>query len=133
MSELIAELKREHSEIVDGLREVKELGVLTKEGKDKLMSIRVTLLKHFEKEDEKFYPILREAAGHNMKQKEVLEVYAKDLENVSEFVFGFFDRFDKGFLGERLSRDFETLFMVVRNRMNNEEDFLFGEYKKIDQ
>ena len=34
-----------------------------------------------------------------MKLKEALEVFAEDLESVSRFVFGFFDRYDKGFLG----------------------------------
>jgi len=93
----------------------------------------VSLLEHLRKEDEEFYPVLIEAAGQNMKLKEALEVFAKDLDNVSSFVFGFFDRYDKGFLEEGLSRDFETLFMVIRNRMENEEDILYEEYNKLNQ
>ncbi len=46
-------------------------------------------------------------------------------------VSGFFDRYDKVFPGTRLLTDFETLYMVLRNRMRNEEDFLYVEYEKI--
>ncbi len=133
MSALIEEFKKEHIEFVEALKEVEELGILTKEGQAKLMYLKVRLLEHLRKEDEEFYPVLIEAAGHNMKLKEALEVFAKDLDSVSRFVFGFFDRYDKGFLGEGLSRDFETLFMVIRNRMENEENILYEEYNKLNQ
>jgi hypothetical protein len=44
MSALIEEFKREHSEIIEALNEIEELGVLTKEGLAKLMSIKSALL-----------------------------------------------------------------------------------------
>jgi len=132
MSALIEGFKKEHSAIFESLKEVEELGVLTKEGHDKLMSIKATLLKHFKEEDEKFYPVLWKEAEQNKKLKEELEVFAKDLESASRFVFGFFDRCDKGLLGANLSRDFETLFMVIRERMSNEEGFLYEEYNKLN-
>ncbi len=40
MSVLIEELKKEHSEIVAMLNEVKELGIPSKEGQAKLMSAK---------------------------------------------------------------------------------------------
>ena len=132
MSALIEEFKKEHSEFVEALKEVEELGILTKEGQAKLMYLKVSLLEHLRKEDEEFYPVLIEAARHNMKLKEALEVFAKDLESVSRFVFGFFDRCDKGFPEANLSGDFEILFMVIRERMRNEENFLYDEYKMLN-
>ncbi len=132
MAELIEGLKKEHSKIIETLKEIEELGVFAKEGHAKLMYLKVSLLEHLRKEDEGLYPVLRKAAGYNMKLKETLEVFAKDFERVSEFVFGFFDKCDKGFLGTNLSRDFETFFMVIRNRMWNEENFLYGEYEKLN-
>ena len=131
MSALIDEFKREHCEIIEALKEVDGLGILTNEGQVKLMTIKTTLLEHLEEEDEKFYPVLWKEAEQNKKLKEELEVFAKDLDSVSRVVFGFFDRHDKGVLGARLLTDFETLFMVLRNRMRNEENFLYGEYEKI--
>lgn len=133
MSVLIEGFKREHSEIIEALNEVEELGILVDEGQSKLMSVKATLLEHLKDEDEKFYPVLWKKAEQNEKLKEELEVFAKDLDSVSRLVSGFFDRYDKGILGARLLRDFETLFMVLRNRMRNEENFLYGEYEKIVQ
>jgi uncharacterized coiled-coil DUF342 family protein len=133
MSELIEDFKKEHSEIIEAFKEADELGILTKEGHAKLMSIKATLLEHLKEENEKFYPVLREAAGHNMKLKEALEVFAKDLEHFSKLVFVFFDRFDKGYIGENLSIDFEILFLVIRNRMKNEENFLYDEFEELNK
>ena len=114
MSALIEEFKKEHIEFVEALKEVEELGILTKEGQaSSIIQTHVfkspcLLLEHLRKEDEEFYPVLIEAAGHNMKLKEALEVFAKDLEKPFCLYFcisrlGFFDRYDKGFLGEGLS------------------------------
>ena len=133
MSVLIEKFKREHTEIIDALKEVEELGILRKEGQAKLMSVKTALHEHLKEEDEKFYPVLLKEAEQNKKLKEELEVFAKDLKNVSKVVFRFFERYDERVLGASLLRDFETLIMVLRNRMRNEENFLYGEYEKIDQ
>ncbi len=133
MSALIEKFKREHSEIVDALKEVKEHGIHAKESKAKLMSVKLSLIEHLDVEDEKFYPVLWKEAEQNKKLKEVLKIFAKDLENISRVVFGFFDSYDKGVSGDRLSGDFETLFMVIRYRMDNEENILYSEYEKIFQ
>ncbi len=51
MLALIKESKREHSEIIETLKEIKELGVHTKEGHTTLMSLLPDLLEHLWKED----------------------------------------------------------------------------------
>ena len=133
MLALLEEFKKEHSEIVDTLKEVKKYGILTKKGQSKLISVKPSLIEHLDEEDEKFYPVLWKEAEQNKKLKEVLKIFAKDLENISRVVFGFYDSYDKGVLGDRLSGDFETLFMVILYRMENEENILYGEYEKIFQ
>ena len=110
MSALIEKFKREHSGIFKTLREVDELGVFTKDAKDKLMSVKETLYEHFKEEDEKFYPVLLRESEQNKKLKEGLDVFEKDLESVSGAVLGFFDGFDKGVLGARLLKDFKVLY-----------------------
>ncbi len=132
MSVLIEEFKQKHYEIIKALTEVEELGILTKDGKDKLMSVKETLHEHFKEEDEKFYPVLLREAVQNKKLKEGLDVFEKDLESVSKAVFGFFDGFDKGVLDAQLLKDFETILMVLRNRLWNEENYLYVEYEELD-
>jgi len=133
MLALLEEFKKEHSGIVDTLKKVEEYGILTREGQDKLMSVKPSLIEHLDEEDEKFYPVLWKEAEQNKKLKEVLQIFAKDLENISRVVFRFFDSYDKGVLDDRLSGDFETLFTVIRHRMENEENILYDEYEKIFQ
>jgi hypothetical protein len=133
MSALIDEFKREHSEIVDALKEVKALGILTKEGQAKLMSVKPSLIEHLSKEDKKLYPVLWKEAEQNRKLKADLDVFAKDWEGVSVFAFGFLDKYKKGLLRARLLRGFETLNFVLLNRMRNEEKFLYDAYDKIVQ
>ena len=96
MLALLEEFKKEHSGIVDTLKKVKEYGILTREGQDKLMSVKPSLIEHLDEEDEKFYPVLWKEAEQNIKLKEVLQIFAKDLENISRVVFRFFDSYDKG-------------------------------------
>ncbi len=131
MAELIEEFKREHSEIIDSLNEVKEHGILAKESKAKLRSIKLSLIEHLGVEDEKFYPVLWKEAKQNNKLKEKLEIFAKDLKNVYKVAFDFFDRYENGFFGTRLLEAFETLFTVLRYRMENEENILYEEYNKL--
>ncbi len=131
MSPLIEEFKREHSEIIDALKECRELGIFTKKGQTKLIAVKESLLEHLKEEDEKFYPVLWQEAEQNKQLKEGLEIFAKDWGNVSSVAFEIFDRYDKEVLGEDLLLDFEALFTVLRHRMRNEENFLYGEYEKI--
>ena len=133
MSALIKEFKSEHSKIIKALSEVAEFGVLTKEGQAKLMSAKAILIEHLKKEDEKFYPVLLREAEQNKKLKEGLDVFEKDFESVSRAVLGFFDGFDKGVLGAKLLKDFETLLMVLRNRLWNEENYLYVEYEELNK
>ena len=131
MSPLIEEFKREHSEIIDSLKECRELGIFTKKGQAKLISVKESLLEHLKEEDEKFYPVLCHEAEQNKQLKEGLEIFAKDWGNVSSVAFEIFDRYDKEVLVEDLLLDFEALFTVLHHRMRNEENFLYGEYEKI--
>jgi hypothetical protein len=133
MSALIEEFKREHYEIIKALKEVEELGILTKEGQVKLMSVKPSLIEHFSKEDEKLYPVLWKEAVQNKMLQEKLTIYAGDLEDVSNVVFGFFDRCDKEVLSEKSVEKFEHLLKVLRYRMGNEEIYLYAEYEKIAQ
>ncbi len=128
---LIGKFKKGHAEIIDALKECRELGMLTKKGKAKLMSVKSSLLEHLKEEEEKLYTVLYNDADQNMNLKEQLEIFAKDWGNVYTITFEIFDRYDKGVSNEGLMLDFGSLFTVLRQRMRNEEDFLYGEYERI--
>lgn len=132
MSVLIEELKKEHSEILDALNEVKKLGILSKEGQDKLMSLEVSLLAHLEMEDDQLYPALRKEAEHSNSIKDTLELFAMDMEGVSKIVQEFFEKYSEEFSGKDLSEDFENLLSALTKRIRNEEESLYEEYEILD-
>ncbi len=134
MSILIEELKKEHSEILATLNEVKQLGILSKEGQDKLISLEVGLLAHLEMEDDQLYPALRKEAEHTNSIKDTLDLFAIDMENVSKIVREFFEKYAEGFSGmepKELSEDFENLHAILTKRICNEEESLYEEYETL--
>ena len=136
MSILIEELKKEHSEILAALNEVKELGILSKEGQDKLMSLEVSLLAHLEMEDDELYPTLRKEAEHYNSIKDTLDLFAIDMENVSKIVQEFFEKYSEGFSGmdiKEVSEDFENLLAALTKRIGNEEESLYEEYENLNR
>jgi len=133
MTILIEELKKEHSEIVAALNEVKKLGILSKEGQDKLMSVQTSLLAHLEMEDDQLYPRLRKEAEHNKDLKNTLDLFEMDMENVSTIVREFFDKYSEEFSGEELPEDFENLFAALSKRISNEEASLYEEYEYMNE
>ena len=133
MSALIEELKKDHSEIVDALNEVKELGILSKEGQAKLMSAKERFLTHLRKEDEQLYPVLRKKAENNKQLESALDLCAIDMENVSRIVLEFFDKYYGGVIDEDFPREFERFFAAFSKRIKDEEDILYDEYDKINQ
>ena len=133
MTILIEELKEEHSEIVAALNEVKKLGILSKEGQDKLMSVQTSLLAHLEMEDDQLYPDLRKEAEHNKDLKNTLDLFEMDMENVSTIVREFFDKYSEECSGEELSEDFESLLAALSKRISNEEESLYEEYEYMNE
>ena len=133
MSALIEELRREHSEILAILSEVEGLGILSKEGQSKIMSVKTILLEHLKKEDVKFYPALYKVVEHNNNLKNTLDLFAMDMENVSRIALEYFDKYSRGVLGKELQDEFESLIVALRNRIKNEEDILYLEHERINQ
>ena len=133
MSALIEGFKKEHSEIIATLKEVRYLGILSGEGQAKLIYAKESLLEHLRDEDELLYPFLRKEAEHNKKLKEILDVFATDMENVSRVALEFFDKYSEGVIDSAVPDEFESLFAAFRNRIRNEEDILYDEHENINQ
>ncbi len=133
MSILIEELKKEHSEIVAALNEVKKLGILSKEGQDKLISVQTSLQAHLEMEDDQLYPVLRKQAKNSKDLKNTLDLFEMDMENVSTIVREFFDKYSEEFSGKKLQEDFEKLFAALSKRISNEEASLYEEYEYMNE
>jgi hypothetical protein len=133
MSALIEGFKKEHSEIIEELKKVKELGVLTEDGQAKLMPEIVDLLKHLWSEDQWFYPVLLKASKHNKKLEEILSVFTNGLGDLHDEIQYFITIYSKGVKDNNFQRDYERLFDALSKRIEYEENILFSEYEKITQ
>ena len=132
MSALIEGFKKEHFEILEALRGVKELGVLTEEGQAKLMSEIEDLLKHLWSEDQWLYPVLLKASKHNKKLEEILSVFANGLGGIHEEMLNFVTKYSKGVKDNNFQRDNERLFDALSKRIGYEETILYDEYNKLN-
>ena len=129
MSVLIEKFKKEHSEIIETLKEVEELGIHTKEGHAKLMSLTVNLLKHLRNEDKLLYPVLKKASEHNKKLKEKLSLFVNGLGAIYVEMLNFMVKYSKGVVTEiNFERDYERLFGALSKRIEYEENILYDEY-----
>lgn len=131
MSILIEELRHEHSDIIATLNEVKKLGILSKEGRTKLLAAKAVLLEHLQNEDERLYPILKKIAEHNKALENTLDLFAMDMKNVSNIVKNFFTKFSSGVADDEIQKEFTLLFTALGERIKNEEDLLYDELEKL--
>lgn len=131
MAILIDELKSEHSKIVDVLNEVKGKDIRLKETQEKLLSAKAGLLAHLNKEDEKLYPVLKRAAEKDKNLQQTLDMFAKDMEDISSFALSFFDKYSQGGLGIEFAQDFGRLTATLSGRIRKEENVLFVAYEKL--
>ena len=133
VSALIERFKNEHFGIIEALKEVEELGIITKDGHAKLISLTVDLLNHIWCEDNWFYPILRKASGHNKKLKEELFFFINGLGTIHEKIFFFMDKYSQRVKGSNFQREYESLFGALRKRIDYEENILYGEFEGLNK
>lgn len=131
MSDLITELKEEHIQISAILNKVNAIGFYTAEGQGLLNQAKNGLLTHLAKEDKELYPKLTTAAETNIDLKRTLDVFAKDMLEISKSAMAFFERYQNGGSGVEFARDFGRLFSMLNLRIGREERILFEEFQKL--
>jgi len=133
MSMLVERLKRDHALVTYTLNKVKELGIGSKEGQDKLLSVKTALLAHLRAEDEQLYPALNQEAEKNESLRRTLNLFARDMEIVSKEALRFFDKYAHGGSGLEFAKDFGHLYAVLSQRISKEENVLYPEYDKLSR
>jgi len=131
VSKLIDELKKEHTRITTTLNKVEKIGAFSKKGQEVLLSAKSTLLSHLKKEDEQLYPVLRESAKKDTALKRTLDMFAKDMEEISKSVLEFFDKYSEGGSGMEFAVDYGRFFAALSSRIRREEDILYAKYNEI--
>lgn len=107
MAKLIEELKKEHAVIVEGIEQIRESGISSKEGQQWLLNAKQSLLAHLKKEDDELYPVLNKAAEKDPSLKQTLEFFAKDMAGVSKTAIDFLINIQRGVQVSRLQQTLE--------------------------
>lgn len=131
MSNLTIRLRAEHKMLTSLLEEVRALGP-SSEGLKKLQSAKTALLAHLKLEDVALYSVLNKQAEKDARLKSTLEMFASDMQAISEFALNFFEKYkteatDSG----EFTRDFEKLCSSLATRIRKEERTLHPEYDRI--
>jgi hemerythrin-like domain-containing protein len=132
MSHLIEELKREHMLIAEILSKARNLRISSEEGKDALMSLKSILLAHIQKEDEQLYPVLRKAAEKDEYLKSTLDLFAKDMDVISQTIRDFFENFTEGKLGQNHAKVIGRFFATLSKRIRQEECVIYEKYDTLN-
>jgi len=133
MSKLIEELKKEHVVISEIFNKIKELGITSKEGQNTLLTAKTGLLAHLKKEDAQLYPVLNKAAARDSNLKRTLDLFAKDMDEISKIAFDFFNKYAKGGSGLEFAKDFGKLYATFTQRIRKEENTIYAKYDELEQ
>jgi len=128
---IVDQLKQEHSKILVHLREVKKQGIHTMEGRNALMAAKDLLCQHLKNEDKKLYPGLKKLAKNNKKTKAMIAEFIEEMKEASKFCQAFFEKYAISGGGIEFFQDFEKLYNLLKNRIQKEESVLYPEYKKL--
>ncbi len=132
MSKLTEELKEEHIALMETLNRAKEIGVTSEEGYKTLQAAKTALLAHLKKEDSQLYPVLRMAAEKDAALKRTLDMFARDMEGITDMVMTFFDKYS-GVPGVELARDFGKIYSVLSQRIIREEGIIYPKYDELNR
>lgn len=99
---------------------------------DGLKSVREMLLAHLRKEDAELYPVLRKAADKDANIKETLELFAKDMDEISKAAMAFFAKYTSEGEGTAFAREFGSLYATMQGRIRREENNLYKVYEKLN-
>ena len=128
MQDLIQELKNEHKTILDILGQVKALGISSPAGQEKLLAARDLLMAHVRKEDENYYPALREAAENRKELKTIMDYFISDMEAVTRNATRVFDKYAQGGDEGAFAGEIKLLYAMLRDRIRTEEETLFEKF-----
>jgi iron-sulfur cluster repair protein YtfE (RIC family) len=131
VSTLVKELKGDHQQLVAVLTEIRAKGIVSQEAVALLMKAKGALLAHLKKEDTFLYPELRNAAKNDRNLNSTLEIFAKDMDKITQTVMAFFTKYEKGGEGIEFAKEIGNLMSVLANRIQREENALYPEFDKI--
>jgi hypothetical protein len=130
--DLIAQLSAEHTELEQALAGLRARQFRTDEGRERLHRVRALLHGHFQTEQEKLYPPLRQAADRNDRLAGQLRRFSDDLDIVSGLADDFVRKYEGGISHLiEFATDHGALMTILRIRLKREEETLFPLFRAL--
>ena len=122
---MFEKIKKEHTVIIDNLRNMKKLNLHTREGQLELLSAKNDILAHIKNEDENFYSFLKKTAKPNDRLRDTLNAFDKDMVVISKYTLDFFESI---FTEEGIDLELalERFIEVHTTRIKREEAILYA-------
>ncbi len=131
MNTLINDLTNEHHIVIGILNEIASLNITSDEAKEKLKTVKDSLINHIKKEDAQLYPFLKKQAETNTSLKSKLDMFAKDMDIVTKSVFEFFDHYENEESNHEFAKRFGRLVGMLKTRIMKEEKVIYKEYENL--
>lgn len=130
MADSIASLRDEHAAIAGLLGRIRLEGAATRNGRRLLEQLREEVAHHFAREARDLLSPLREAVGADPRRRAMIDLLAREADEIQEEAEAFFARAAGGGDGLALARDFGRLCAVLVARMEREEATLFPAFRR---
>lgn len=131
MSELVRELKNDHVEVFALLNSLKGAEINTEDAQQTVKLIRQMLSAHLKREDKEFYPRLRLAAQFDGALKNILTLFAADMDVVAQTTLLFLAKYAHGGVQLDFAKELGRILVTLRTRMNKEEQILYDKYDQL--
>lgn len=131
MNNYIKDWKAEHLAIKDALASAIKIDICSKEGLEKMREAKRLILRHLKSEDEILYPMLKKAARKNVDMIRVVELLAKEMDELAPKVLEFFKDYENDPMAFGLSSRFDGIIALINARVDKEESIFLKEYENI--
>lgn len=128
---LIRELNADHAVLMRAVDTIHAAGSYSPEVKKLLVKTRDALIRHIEKEEKEFYPLMREAAGKNPELKNTLTVMGLEMDQIAAKALGLIDGWIEDDGGASFQDEFDAFRTILSGRISREEKSLYSKYLKI--
>lgn len=134
MTEVIARLSTEHTELQQALAGLRPRLFRSDEGRVRLSRVRDLLRTHFQEEHEQLDPVLEKAAQSDVHLAGHIRRMSDDLRIVTDLAEDFFHKYEQGELKLiEFATDHGALLTILRIRLRREEDTLFPLYETLSR
>ena len=135
MEMLTTELKNEHNILLNMINEIKESGISTEAGLQKLVESKSILLNHLTKEDNFLYPPLLKRAKRDPYLKALLYDLSVDMDEITKAALAFYQKYENTKIGHfddsEFGKEISMILIKLTARISLENRKLYPEFDKL--